>query len=256
MEMGGSQNPPTQKVEQQSVPVVQAPLTGWQVVAGGAQLPRPRSCCCSRRRCRRRRRRWRCRGSCTRAWWDRRRRGSTACRRCRRRPRRSRSPAPKPQRGGSCGLVAVRRCSSRSPGPSCRSRRSGGSRGWPGRSGTGRRCRCSSSSRRSRCSLALDFAERGAADAAVTTERAAVERLGAGDAVGDADVGALPGARHPGHRLTAAAAAVGVGRAGDAGGLALTGRRRRPSADASRRCRRAPPVAERAAVGAGAARPC
>ena len=37
--MGGSQNPPTQKVEQQSLPVVQAPLTGWQVLAGGAQLP-------------------------------------------------------------------------------------------------------------------------------------------------------------------------------------------------------------------------
>jgi hypothetical protein len=37
--MGGSQNPPMQKVEQQSVPVVQAPLTGWQVVTGGAQLP-------------------------------------------------------------------------------------------------------------------------------------------------------------------------------------------------------------------------
>ena len=39
MEIGGSQNPPIQKVEQQSVPVVQAPLTGWQVLAGGAQLP-------------------------------------------------------------------------------------------------------------------------------------------------------------------------------------------------------------------------
>jgi hypothetical protein len=38
-EMGGSQNPPIQKVEQQSVSVVQAPLTGWQVLAGGAQLP-------------------------------------------------------------------------------------------------------------------------------------------------------------------------------------------------------------------------
>jgi hypothetical protein len=38
-EMGGSQNPPMQKVEQQSVPVVQAPLTGWQVVGGGAQVP-------------------------------------------------------------------------------------------------------------------------------------------------------------------------------------------------------------------------
>ena len=37
--MGGSQNPPRQKVEQQSVPVVQAPLTGWQALAGGAQLP-------------------------------------------------------------------------------------------------------------------------------------------------------------------------------------------------------------------------
>jgi hypothetical protein len=37
--MGGSQNPPIQKVEQQSVPVVQAPLTGWQLLAGGAQLP-------------------------------------------------------------------------------------------------------------------------------------------------------------------------------------------------------------------------
>lgn len=39
MEIGGSQNPPTQKVEQQSMPVVQAPLTGWQVEAGGAQVP-------------------------------------------------------------------------------------------------------------------------------------------------------------------------------------------------------------------------
>ena len=39
MVMGGSQNPPTQKVEQQSAPVVQAPLTGWQLPAGGAQLP-------------------------------------------------------------------------------------------------------------------------------------------------------------------------------------------------------------------------
>ena len=28
-----------QKVEQQSAPVVQAPLTGWQALAGGAQLP-------------------------------------------------------------------------------------------------------------------------------------------------------------------------------------------------------------------------
>jgi len=37
--IGGSQKPPTQKVEQQSAPVVQAPLTGWQVVIGGAQLP-------------------------------------------------------------------------------------------------------------------------------------------------------------------------------------------------------------------------
>ena len=37
--MGGSQNPPIQKLEQQSVPVVQAPLTGRQVLAGGAQLP-------------------------------------------------------------------------------------------------------------------------------------------------------------------------------------------------------------------------
>ena len=37
--MGGSQNPPIQKVEQQSVSVVQAPLTGWQVLGGGAQLP-------------------------------------------------------------------------------------------------------------------------------------------------------------------------------------------------------------------------
>jgi hypothetical protein len=37
--MGGSQNPPMQKVEQQSVSVVQAPLTGWQLLAGGAQLP-------------------------------------------------------------------------------------------------------------------------------------------------------------------------------------------------------------------------
>jgi len=37
--MGGSQNPPMQKVEQQSVPAVHAPLTGWQVLAGGAQAP-------------------------------------------------------------------------------------------------------------------------------------------------------------------------------------------------------------------------
>ena len=37
--MGGSQNPPIQKVEQQLPSMVQAPLTGWQVVAGGAQLP-------------------------------------------------------------------------------------------------------------------------------------------------------------------------------------------------------------------------
>ena len=37
--MGGSQNPPTQNVEQQSAPVVQAPLTGWQVLMGGWQTP-------------------------------------------------------------------------------------------------------------------------------------------------------------------------------------------------------------------------
>jgi hypothetical protein len=37
--IGGSQNPPTQNVEQQSAPVVHAPLTGWQLDAGGAQSP-------------------------------------------------------------------------------------------------------------------------------------------------------------------------------------------------------------------------
>jgi hypothetical protein len=39
IEIGGSQNPPMQNVEQQSAPLVQAPLTGWQVLAGGAQAP-------------------------------------------------------------------------------------------------------------------------------------------------------------------------------------------------------------------------
>jgi hypothetical protein len=39
IEIGGSQNPPMQTLEQQSAPVVQAPLTGRQVLAGGPQVP-------------------------------------------------------------------------------------------------------------------------------------------------------------------------------------------------------------------------
>src|SRR5262249_28450861 len=71
--------------------------------------------------------------------------------------------------------------------------------------------------------LALHLAQGGAADAAVAAERAAVERGRAGDAVSDAEAGALADARRPGHRLAAPAAAPPLRPAARAPGAASAG---------------------------------